>query len=29
MFAIDRYPWGEEAFIKAKKEEKPIFLSGM
>ena len=23
-----RYPWGEEAFEKAKKENKPIFLSG-
>jgi uncharacterized protein YyaL (SSP411 family) len=24
---IDWYPWGEEAFMKARKEEKPIFLS--
>ncbi len=24
---IDWYPWGEEAFAKAKKENKPIFLS--
>jgi uncharacterized protein YyaL (SSP411 family) len=24
---IDWYPWGEEAFQKAKKEDKPIFLS--
>ncbi len=24
---VDWYPWGEEAFEKAKKEEKPIFLS--
>jgi uncharacterized protein YyaL (SSP411 family) len=24
---VDWYPWGEEAFHKAKKEEKPIFLS--
>lgn len=24
---IDWYPWGEEAFAKARKEEKPIFLS--
>lgn len=24
---VDWYPWGEEAFIKAKKEDKPIFLS--
>lgn len=23
-----RYPWGQEAFDKAKKENKPIFLSG-
>ena len=23
-----RYPWGEEAFQKAKSENKPIFLSG-
>ena len=23
-----RYPWGKEAFDKAKKENKPIFLSG-
>lgn len=24
---VDWYPWGEEAFEKARKEEKPIFLS--
>jgi len=24
---IDWYTWGEEAFDKAKKEDKPIFLS--
>jgi len=24
---VDWYPWGQEAFDKAKKEEKPIFLS--
>jgi len=24
---VDWYPWGEEAFAKAKKEHKPIFLS--
>ncbi|NMA55002.1 MAG: thioredoxin domain-containing protein [Firmicutes bacterium] len=24
---VDWYPWGEEAFAKAKKEKKPIFLS--
>lgn len=24
---VDWYPWGEEAFEKAKKESKPIFLS--
>ncbi len=24
---VDWYPWGEEAFAKAKREEKPIFLS--
>lgn len=23
----DRYPWGQEAFDKAKSEDKPIFLS--
>lgn len=23
-----RYPWGQEAFEKAKAEDKPIFLSG-
>src|SRR5262249_30728363 len=23
---VDWYPWGEEAFAKAKREEKPIFL---
>ena len=26
---VDWYPWGEEAFEKAKKENKPIFLSGI
>ena len=24
---VDWYPWGEEAFARAKKEDKPIFLS--
>jgi uncharacterized protein YyaL (SSP411 family) len=24
---VDWYPWGEEAFRKAKEEDKPIFLS--
>jgi len=24
---VDWYPWGEEAFLKANKEDKPIFLS--
>jgi uncharacterized protein len=24
---VDWYPWGEEAFRKAKAEDKPIFLS--
>lgn len=24
---MDWYPWGEEAFEKARKENKPIFLS--
>lgn len=24
---IDWYPWGEEAFTKARAEDKPIFLS--
>ncbi len=24
---VDWYPWGEEAFLKAKKENKPVFLS--
>ena len=24
---VDWYPWGEDAFLKAKKEDKPIFLS--
>ena len=24
---VDWYPWGEEAFLKAEKEDKPIFLS--
>ena len=28
VYASRRYPWGEEAFQKAKKENKPIFLSG-
>ncbi len=27
MQSIDWYPWGEEAFVKAQKEGKPIFLS--
>ena len=27
-YALLRYPWGEEAFQKAKRENKPIFLSG-
>ena len=26
---VDWYPWGQEAFEKAKRENKPIFLSGM
>jgi uncharacterized protein YyaL (SSP411 family) len=26
--AGSRYPWGQEAFDKARKENKPIFLSG-
>ncbi|WP_010273638.1 DUF255 domain-containing protein [Paenibacillus senegalensis] len=25
--AIDWYPWGEEAFAKAARESKPVFLS--
>lgn len=25
--SVDWYPWGKEAFLKAKKEDKPIFLS--
>lgn len=25
---FSRYPWGQEAFDKAKREDKPIFLSG-
>ncbi|KAI9144078.1 hypothetical protein BKA69DRAFT_1058114 [Paraphysoderma sedebokerense] len=25
---VDWFPWGEEAFEKAQKENKPIFLSG-
>lgn len=25
--SVDWYPWGEEAFAKAKEEDKPIFLS--
>ena len=24
---VDWYPWGEEAFDKAKREDKPVFLS--
>ena len=24
-----RYPWGKDAFKKAKEENKPIFLSGI
>src|SRR5436305_11415082 len=24
---VDWYPWGEEAFAKAKREQKPVFLS--
>ena len=24
---VDWYPWGEEAFSKAQKEDKPVFLS--
>jgi len=24
---VDWYPWGEEAFEKAKAEDKPVFLS--
>ena len=24
---VDWYPWGEEALLKAKREDKPIFLS--
>jgi uncharacterized protein YyaL (SSP411 family) len=24
---VDWYPWGEEAFVEAKKENRPIFLS--
>ena len=24
---VDWFPWGEEAFLKARKEDKPIFLS--
>jgi len=24
---VDWYPWGEEAFIKARTEDKPVFLS--
>jgi uncharacterized protein YyaL (SSP411 family) len=24
---VDWFPWGEEAFAKAKSEDKPIFLS--
>ena len=25
---VARFPWGQEAFEKAKSEDKPIFLSG-
>lgn len=25
--AVEWFPWGEEAFSKAKQEDKPIFLS--
>ncbi len=25
---VDWFPWGEEAFAKARKEDKPVFLSG-
>ena len=28
VFYLTRYPWGDEAFQKAKKDNKPIFLSG-
>jgi hypothetical protein len=24
---VDWYPWGEDAFEKAKREDKPVFLS--
>lgn len=24
---VDWYPWGEEAFAKAKADDKPVFLS--
>ena len=24
---VDWYPWGEEAFQKARREDKPVFLS--
>lgn len=24
---VDWYPWGDEAFAKAKAEDKPVFLS--
>ena len=24
---VEWFPWGEEAFAKAKKEDKPVFLS--
>ena len=24
---VDWYPWGQEAFAKAKQENKPVFLS--
>jgi hypothetical protein len=25
---VDWFPWGEQAFAKARMEDKPIFLSG-
>lgn len=25
--SVEWFPWGEEAFLKAKAEDKPIFLS--
>lgn len=27
MNPVDWYPWGDEAFTKAKAEDKPVFLS--